>query len=337
MIPVNSLSVVLGWVADLLFGDPARLPHPVVAFGRWIAFGEHRLNHGRRRRAKGAVLAIVSVVLAYVSVWLLLHLLAPYSWLKMAVAAVLVFYSLAGRTLRYEVREVFSALRRGLDAGRRRVARIVGRDTAALSENEVRTAALETLAENLSDGVVAPLFWFLLLGVPGMVAYKMVNTLDSMLGYRTPRYREFGFWSARQDDVANYIPARLTALLMIVAYTLLALCGKARRKGFRHLLAFVRQCLVISQILGNQRHVQRRHQRLSLPDPNLLWNAEWNHVDASVQVLRGGLLPEGLAEIHLCDTVRRASHQKEQAAQNGYCSFHVVGLGLAQKYVHLLE
>ena len=240
MIPVNSLSVVLGWVADLLFGDPARLPHPVVAFGRWIAFGEHRLNHGRRRRAKGAVLAIVSVVLAYVSVWLLLHLLAPYSWLKMAVAAVLVFYSLAGRTLRYEVREVFSALRRGLDAGRRRVARIVGRDTAALSENEVRTAALETLAENLSDGVVAPLFWFLLLGVPGMVAYKMVNTLDSMLGYRTPRYREFGFWSARQDDVANYIPARLTALLMIVAYTLLALCGKARRKGFRHLLAFVR-------------------------------------------------------------------------------------------------
>ena len=125
MIPVNSLSVVLGWVADLLFGDPARLPHPVVAFGRWIAFGEHRLNHGRHRRAKGAVLAIVSVVLAYVSVWLLLHLLAPYSWLKMAVAAVLVFYSLAGRTLRYEVREVFSALRRGLDAGRRRVARIV--------------------------------------------------------------------------------------------------------------------------------------------------------------------------------------------------------------------
>ena len=240
MIPVNSLSVVLGWVADLLFGDPARLPHPVVAFGRWIAFGEHRLNHGRRRRAKGAVLAIVSVVLAYVSVWLLLHLLAPYSWLKMAVAAVLVFYSLAGRTLRYEVRKVFSALRRGLDAGRRRVARIVGRDTAALSENEVRTAALETLAENLSDGVVAPLFWFLLLGVPGMVAYKMVNTLDSMLGYRTPRYREFGFWSARQDDVANYIPARLTALLMIVAYTLLALCGKARRKGLCHLLAFVR-------------------------------------------------------------------------------------------------
>ena len=120
-------------------------------------------------------------------------------------------------TLIREVRNVFIALDRSLDEGRRQVARIVGRDTTELSAQEVRTAALETLAENLSDGVIAPLFWLALLGVPGMLAYKMVNTLDSMIGYKTERYRQFGCWAAHIDDIANYIPARLTALLMVVA------------------------------------------------------------------------------------------------------------------------
>jgi len=129
----------------------------------------------------------------------------------------IVFYCLAGTTLIREVREVFLALDRSLDAGRKQVARIVGRDTSELSAQEVRTAALETLAENLSDGVIAPLFWFALLGTPGMLAYKMVNTLDSMIGYKTERYRDFGCWAAHIDDVANFIPARLTALLMVLA------------------------------------------------------------------------------------------------------------------------
>ncbi len=115
------------------------------------------------------------------------------------------------------MRAVFLALDRSLDEGRLQVARIVGRDTSELSAQEVRTAALETLAENLSDGVIAPLFWFALLGTPGMLAYKMVNTLDSMIGYKTERYRQFGCWAAHIDDIANYIPARLTALLMVVA------------------------------------------------------------------------------------------------------------------------
>ena len=127
----------------------------------------------------------------------------------------LVFFCLAGHTLRREVRDVFLALDRSLDEGRRQVARIVGRDTAHLTAQEVRTAALETLAENLSDGVVAPLFWYALLGVPGMLTYKMINTLDSMIGYRTERYRDFGCWAARIDDVANFIPARLTAFLIV--------------------------------------------------------------------------------------------------------------------------
>ena len=131
--------------------------------------------------------------------------------------AITVFYCLAGTTLIREVRAVFLALDRSLNEGWQQVARIVGRDTSELSAQEVRTAALETLAENLSDGVIAPLFWFTLLGAPGMITYKMINTLDSMVGYRTERYRDFGCVAARIDDVANFIPARLTALLMILA------------------------------------------------------------------------------------------------------------------------
>ena len=131
--------------------------------------------------------------------------------------AIIIFYCLAGKTLMCEVRDVFVALEQSLEKGRLQVSRIVGRDTSQLSANEVRTAALETLAENLSDGVVAPLFWLVLAGVPGMLAYKMTNTLDSMIGYKTTRYARFGTFAARLDDIVNYIPARLTAVLMIIA------------------------------------------------------------------------------------------------------------------------
>ena len=137
---------------------------------------------------------------------------------------------------------MFSAVDRSLEAGRKQVARIVGRDTSELSAQEVRTAALETLAENLSDGVIAPLFWFALLGVPGMLAYKMVNTLDSMIGYHTERYLEFGCVAARVDDVANYIPARLTAMLMIIGawmrypkqYSIVYLLSFVKKYGRKH-------------------------------------------------------------------------------------------------------
>ena len=136
--------------------------------------------------------------------------------LRLLFDVIAIFYCLAGTTLIREVKQVFKAVDRSLEEGRKQVARIVGRDTSELSAQEVRTAALETLAENLSDGVIAPLFWFAILGTPGMLAYKMVNTLDSMIGYKTERYRDFGCWAAHIDDIANYIPARLTALLMIL-------------------------------------------------------------------------------------------------------------------------
>ena len=214
---INPIALLIGWLLDLIFGDPVRLPHPIVWFGRMIAFGEKHLNRGPHRQLKGAVMAVSLIVGVFALAWGIHSYLSVLSSQFSLIFEVLsMFYCLAGTTLIREVRQVFLALDRSLNEGRAQVARIVGRDTSELSAQEVRTAALETLAENLSDGVIAPLFWLMLLGTPGMLAYKMVNTLDSMIGYHTERYLQFGCWAARIDDVANYIPARLTALLMVI-------------------------------------------------------------------------------------------------------------------------
>ncbi len=213
---ISILPLLTGWLLDLMLGDPAWLPHPVVGFGKMIALGEKRLNKGSHRMLKGALMSVFLIVLVFAVTSLFItsfsSFIPPFSFL---ISALLIFYCLAGTTLIREVREVFRAVDRSLEEGRRQVARIVGRDTSELSAQEIRTAALETLAENLSDGVIAPLFWLAVGGVPAMLAYKMVNTLDSMIGYRTERYKDFGCWAAHIDDVANYIPARLTALLMV--------------------------------------------------------------------------------------------------------------------------
>ena len=234
------LPLLIGWVLDLILGDPAWLPHPVVGFGKIIASGEHHLNKGNHRKMKGALMAIFLIALVFAATYALVIILPPFG--RVGVCSLLVFYCLAGTTLIREVRAVFLVLDRSLEEGRKQVARIVGRDTSELSAQEVRTAALETLAENLSDGVIAPLFWLAILGTPGMLAYKMVNTLDSMIGYRTERYKDFGCWAARIDDVANYIPARLTALLMVAGYKVMSLAGfegfnfqlSARREATLH-------------------------------------------------------------------------------------------------------
>ena len=220
----RTVAFVVGWMLDIAFGDPPRLPHPIVWFGKAIAFCEHRLNKGANRKAKGAISSVVLIVITYV-----VGVVLPWWCIP-----IVVFFCLAGTTLIREVRAVFMAVDRSLDEGRRQVARIVGRDTSQLSAQEVRTAALETLAENLSDGVIAPLFWFALLGMPGMLAYKMINTLDSMIGYRTERYRDYGCWAAHIDDIANYIPARLTALLMILVAGRLDLFAFVVDNGRRH-------------------------------------------------------------------------------------------------------
>ena len=236
-------TLLLGWLLDLLLGDPAWLPHPVVGFGKAIAFCEHRLNRGSHRKVKGAFVAIGLIAVTYIATCFLCYVLnyigctfftLHSSLFTCFFEALIVFFCLAGTTLIREVRAVFLALDRSLEEGRKQVARIVGRDTSELSAQEVRTAALETLAENLSDGVIAPLFWFAVLGVPGMLAYKMVNTLDSMIGYKTDRYKDFGCWAAHIDDIANYIPARLTALLMVVVAGKPQLASFVWRNGHRH-------------------------------------------------------------------------------------------------------
>ena len=232
---IKAISLLIGWLLDLLLGDPSWLPHPVVGFGKMIAFGERHLNKGNHRMLKGTIMSIFLIVLVFAIIWFIENQLSIIHYtLSIAFESLLIFYCLAGTTLIREVREVFRAVDRSLDEGRKQVARIVGRDTAQLSAQEIRTAALETLAENLSDGVIAPLFWLAIGGVPAMVAYKMVNTLDSMIGYRTERYKDFGCWAAHIDDVANYIPARITALLMVIAAGKPQLLGFVWRNGRNH-------------------------------------------------------------------------------------------------------
>lgn len=206
-----------GWLADRLLGDPEGWPHPIIWFGKLISLGEKKLNQGENRFYKGGLLTLILVA----GIFLLTRLLLSWAenidlYLYQLLIGIGVFYCLAGKTLITEVKTVFEAVDRSVEEGRMQVGRIVGRDTSSLSPQEIRAAALETLAENLSDGVVAPMFWFAFLGLPGMMAYKMINTLDSMIGYKNERYKEFGEAAARLDDVANYIPARLTAWLMLL-------------------------------------------------------------------------------------------------------------------------
>ena len=218
---------LFGWLADRLLGDPQGWLHPVVGFGKAIAYGEKWLNQGSDRIIKGGLLAVGLVIGIYLlTYWILYFVGLLHPSLFGVFTAIGVFFCLAGKTLITEVKAVFEAVERSTEEGRRQVARIVGRDTSNLTPQEIRTAALETLAENLSDGVIAPMFWFLLLGLPGMMAYKMVNTLDSMIGYKNERFLEFGRIAARMDDFANYVPARITAFLM------LAISGNWNKRDF---------------------------------------------------------------------------------------------------------
>lgn len=230
------ISLLIGWVLDFIFGDPERLPHPIVAFGKAISFLEHKFNKGEHRILKGALTSIFLVLTTYILTYAIIFFTGKYLpvYLLILLQSILIFYSLAGTTLIREVRSVFEATARSTEEGRQQVARIVGRDTQQLNENEIHAAALETLAENLSDGVIAPLFWLMLLGVPGILTYKMINTLDSMVGYHTRRYLLYGRFAARLDDVANYIPARLTAFLMLLAAGRLNLLGFVQKFGRCH-------------------------------------------------------------------------------------------------------
>lgn len=214
--PEIVIPLIVGFLLDCLIGDPHWLPHPIRLFGKAIGLGENWLNRGARRKYKGALLAIGLVAVTYFSVRFLLRVLDGAIYVQIVLTSVLVFYGLANRSLIQESWKVIRVLNnKGVVAGRIQLSMIVGRDTSRLDKNQIRTAVLETLAENLSDGVIAPLFFFAIGGVPAMMAYKMANTLDSMIGYKNDRYTDFGCFAAKLDDVLNFLPARLTALVMV--------------------------------------------------------------------------------------------------------------------------
>ncbi len=198
---------------DAALGEPdwlwSRVRHPAVLMGNAIGWLDNRLNHGAHRRLKG-VLAVIVLVLAAFVLGRVLALLGPIA--EIVICAIL----LAQKSLVTHVRAVGEGLLSSLAEGRSQVAMIVSRDTRDMTEPQVARSAIESAAENLSDGVIAPAFWFLLAGLPGLLVYKVVNTADSMIGYRNEKYRAFGWAVARLDDALNLIPARLT-FVMIVA------------------------------------------------------------------------------------------------------------------------
>jgi adenosylcobinamide-phosphate synthase len=204
------VSLVIGMVLDAVFGEPGviwrRVPHPAVLMGRAVGWCDDRFNTGGFRRLKGVVVMAVLVLAAAALGWLIAAL-GPLA--EILVIAVL----LAQNSLVHHVRAVADGLRMSLVEGRRAVAMIVGRDTDEMDQAAVARGAIESAAENFSDGVVAPVFWFLVAGVPGLLVYKITNTADSMIGYRTARHQAFGWAAARFDDLLNVIPARASAMI----------------------------------------------------------------------------------------------------------------------------
>ncbi|MEM6759415.1 MAG: adenosylcobinamide-phosphate synthase CbiB [Pseudomonadota bacterium] len=198
-------------ICDALFGEPrwlwSRLPHPAVLMGRLVGLLDQKLNRPPAARVAGGLALLILIAVAGMLGWII----SQAGELVVVLCAAIL---LAQRSLIDHVRAVADGLRISLGDGRRAVAMIVGRDVSETPASGIARASIESLAENFSDGVVAPAFWFLVAGLPGIAIYKIVNTADSMIGYRTERYKEFGWAAARFDDLLNWIPARLSAALI---------------------------------------------------------------------------------------------------------------------------
>ena len=222
MIYPTITALALGVVTDLLLGDPRWLPHPIRGMGLLIKALERFLRKIPFEKVSGCLLVCAVLLMIVSAVTVTLH------WGGFLVAAYWIFTCLAVRNLDQESNKVIAALREGdLHRARTLVGCLVGRDTGHLSDKDVTRAVFETVAENMSDAIVAPLFYLAILGVPGMVAYKAVNTMDSMVGYKNDRYLRFGWAAARLDDIANYIPARITAGLIVLMAALVRLRWRA--------------------------------------------------------------------------------------------------------------
>ncbi|MDP4158869.1 MAG: adenosylcobinamide-phosphate synthase CbiB [Bacillota bacterium] len=215
------VSVLIGFLLDQILGDPRSWPHPVVGIGKAISSLERQLNHGssEARRRNGVLLTLLVVCGTYLLTWAVVWVAKTlHPLLGLAVSTYLIFTTLAGKSLLDAGESVLAPLRkRDLNEARTRLSWLVSRDTENLSEGDIVRGTVETLAENFVDGILSPLFYAALGGAPLAMAFKAVSTLDSMVGYRNERYEEFGWFSARTDDWANYVPARLSVPILLLA------------------------------------------------------------------------------------------------------------------------
>ena len=223
-------AMLLGFLLDCLLGDPRTIPHPVVCMGKLISWLEKAFRTLFPKTRLGENLAggciwLVTVAVSFLIPWGLLKLAGTVSpWLRLLLQAIFCWQVLAAKSLRQESMKVYEALKTGtIEDARHAVSMIVGRDTQALDADAVTRAAVETVAENCPDGVIAPMLYFALGGGPLAFAYKAVNTMDSMLGYVEPPYQNVGLVPARMDDVCNYLPARISGIMMLLAGGLLGL------------------------------------------------------------------------------------------------------------------
>lgn len=219
LIGLQLLAFILGFILDLIIGDPHNWPHIVRVIGAVISGLEKRLNNGINKRLRGVILVVVTIAISVGTTALVLivaYIINP--WIYLLVEGLIVWQCLALKSLRDESQKVLTSLHSGgIEEARSAVSMIVGRDTAVLDECGVVKATVETVAENASDGVGAPLFYILFFGAIGGVLYKTVNTMDSMIGYKNDKYMEFGRCAAKLDDVFNYVPSRVCALMMVLA------------------------------------------------------------------------------------------------------------------------
>ena len=213
---ISAICLVIAMLLDKRYGDPAeiwsKIPHPVVLFGKWISLADRNLNAGTNRRWKGILFLGISCFLLGA-----IGLVSDFIYGGFIIDVLLAAILLAHKSLLDHLKEVVRELTISVSRGRLAVSKMVGRDVSELNTSEVSKAAVESAAEGFSDGVIAPCFWFLIFGLPGILIHKFVNTADSMVGYRNDNYSEFGWAAARVDDVLNWLPARITALLVLGA------------------------------------------------------------------------------------------------------------------------
>lgn len=229
---IDSTLLIYACILDLLIGDPRWLPHPVVYMGRFIALLERKLNNEKFGRKMRIFWGYCTGILFPIFVFATSYLFFTNDFIKNSTVgfALQVYFAstvIAARSMSEAAKSIWIALRdKDIERARNALSTIVGRRTDSLQENEIARGAVESVSENTSDGIIAPLFYLLIGGIPLALAYKAVNTLDSMIGYKTPRYLDFGRASAKLDDALNFIPARITGLLIVMSSLLLRLNWK---------------------------------------------------------------------------------------------------------------